>query len=137
MNDLRRILRGQGGFMLLNVVLLTLITSFAAMILLNAATRVRNRQSTLELTALYLANEQLAQLESAAAAGGPLSGGYLGDPDDLTTTNAGAPITFNVATDINGNGSLRRATVTVTWKVDGEDFEFVAERTILIAQQTP
>lgn len=132
-----KILRGQGGFMLLNVVFLTVITSFAAMILLNAAPRVRNPRPTLELTAFYLANEQLAYLESMAARGENLSGTFHGDSDDLISPNISenAPINFNVATNITGSGNLRTATVTVTWQVNGKNFEIQAERKILFVQQ--
>ena len=63
-------LNNQRGFMLLSVVILTLITSFAAMILMNAAPRLTKPQSVLRLTAIHLANEQFAMLESLAASGG-------------------------------------------------------------------
>lgn len=117
--------------MMLNVVFLTLIASLAAMILMNAATRIRNPQSTLRLTALYVANEQLAQLESLAASGNELQEKFLGDPDDLKTTNfsTGEPIEFEVKTDIVGN----KCTVTVSWTVKGREDSVTVERTIWIA----
>ena len=49
-------LNNQRGFMLLNVVILTLITAFAATILMNAAPRLKNPRSVLRLTAIHLAN---------------------------------------------------------------------------------
>ena len=49
MNRIKFILRSERGFLLLNVVFLTLITSVAAMILMNAAPRVRNPQAVLRL----------------------------------------------------------------------------------------
>ena len=56
-------LNNERGFMLLNVVLLTLITSFAAMILMNAAPRLTNPQSVLRLTAIHwLASKSAIQL---------------------------------------------------------------------------
>lgn len=127
-------LKNQQGFMLLNVVFLTLITSFAAMILMNAAPRIRNPQATLRLTALYLANEQFAMLESKAAAGELAAGSYdfLGDDDDLTTINFSEkiPIEFTVKTTVTENGNLRIAEVTIT--IDGdENFKLETERTIL------
>ena len=78
--------------MLLNVVILTLITAFAATILLNAAPRITNPQSVLRLTAIHLANEQFAMLESLAANGELATGNYdfLGKDADLTTQNFGA-----------------------------------------------
>lgn len=126
-----KILTNQRGFMLLNVVFLTLITALAATILMDAAPRIKNPQSVLRLTAIHLANEQFAMLESKAAAGKLTAGNYdfLGDKDDLTTTNAGKPITFTVTTQVTASGNLRNATVTFT--IDGdESFELKAERTI-------
>ena len=104
---------------MLNVVFLTLITSFAAMILLNAAPRVRNSQSQLQLTALYLAEEQFAQLESLAAGGtAPTSSeDFLGKPDDLITKNFGGKdyqVIFSVKTEVSGSNPYQ-VTVTVSW----------------------
>ena len=139
------VLRNQRGFMLLNVVFLTLITAFAATILLNAAVRVKNQQATLRLIALNLANEQFAQLESLAAAGVSISGSYpfLGDKGDLTndsfrkknsaTSTVENPAVFTVETQVSGGDNLR--TVKVTVKIVGdENFEFKAERTMRVAQ---
>ena len=124
----------QRGFALLNVIFLTLITSFAAMILLNAVPRAKNPQSTLRLTALYLANEQCAQLESLAVSGDLESGSYpfKGVAEDLTTENAGAPITFTVNTHVTGGGNLRKVSVKVSWTFGGNDFELESERTMRI-----
>lgn len=141
MNSLK-ILRGQRGFMLLNVVFLTLITAFAATILLNAAPRARNPQSTLRLIALNLANEQFAQLESLAAAGENLRGSYnfLGVADDLKNfsfrkDDSAAPIEFKVNTTVSGSGNLRKAKVTVTI-VGNKNFKLETERTIRVVQPT-
>ena len=127
-------LKNQQGFMLLNVVFLTLITSFAAMILMNAAPRLKNPQSVLRLTAIHLANEQFAMLESKAAAGELAAGSYdfLGDDDNLKTENFSEkiPIEFTVKTTVTENGNLRIAEVTIT--IDGdENFKLETERTIL------
>ena len=139
MNNLRRVLQCQRGFMLLNVIFLTLIISFAAMILLNAAPRVRNHHSTLELTALYLAQEQLAHLESLAVTGSAIGGsyGFLGDNEDLTTENAGSGITteFTVNSTVTNSGDLCDLEVIVSWQSGGKNFDVQLERTILIAQQ--
>ena len=124
------------GFMLLNVVFLTLITSFAAMILLNAAPRVRNPQSVLRLTAVHLANEQFAFIESKAAAG-VLDLTCRVEPEDLTTKNfsEGKPITFTVtSTRKSSDGNLNVVAVKVEWTIDGEDFNFEEERTIRVVQ---
>ena len=134
----------QHGFALLNVVFLTLITSFAAMILLNAVPRAKNPQSTLRLTALYVANEQFAQLESMAAAGELNEGSYSfqGVPEDLTTknltaTDAGAAITFKVTTHVTGDGgNLRNVSVKVSWTFGGKDFELASERKMRVVPKT-
>ena len=138
MSKIKFVLRQQRGFLLLNVIFLTVITSFAAMILLNAAVRVRNPQPTLELTALYLANEQFAVLESRAAAGEQIGGSYsfLGRSEDLTSENLSEKnlVTFTVETQVSGSGNLREAKVTVKWNVGGRDNEFKTKRTIRINQ---
>lgn len=120
--------------MLLNVVFLTVITSFAAMILMNAAPRARNHQSTLRLTAIYLANEQFAELESLAARE-DISGSqpFLGDKDDLTSNNLSAdnPIEFEVTTTVSGG----IAKVKVSWQVGDDEFKIEMERTIGSVQE--
>ena len=137
---MKKFFRDERGFALLGVIFLTVITSFAAMILLNAATRVRNPQSTLQLTALHVANEQFAQLESLAANGTLDAGSYSfkGPDEDLTTENfsLGSPVTFVVDTHVaNGNGNLREVTVKVRWTVGGKNFEIESERTIRVVEQ--
>ena len=129
-----KFLRNERGFLLLNVVFLTLITSFAAMILMNAAPRVRNPQSTLRLTALYLANEQFAELESLATRE-EVNGSqpFLGDKNDLKSNNLSEdnPIEFKVTTNVSGG----HAVVKVSWQVGGKDFEIETERTIGLVQE--
>ena len=131
-------IRNERGFLMLNVVFLTLITSFAAMILLNAAPRVRNSQSRLRLTALYLAEEQFAQLESRAASGtAPTSSEiFLGNPDDLITKNFGGKdyqVTFNVKTEVS-DAAPYPVTVTVSWTDGGKNFEVTVQRMIWVAE---
>ena len=124
-------LLNERGFMLLNVVFLTLITSLAAMILLNAAPRVKNPHTVLRLTAIHLANEQFAMLESLAAMDALPDGSYsfLGDEEDLTTENfsESVPIKFNIMSTVSGN----KVAVTVSWKLGEENFEFEEERTVI------
>lgn len=132
-------LKNERGFLLLNVVFLTLITSFAAVILFNATPQARNPQSTLKLTALHLANEQLAHLESFGATGTLHAGSYsfLGDGDDLVTKNFSEeiPIEFTVTTTVSElEMNLFRAVVTVTWQVNGENYELEVERTIRLVE---
>ncbi|MBR0102021.1 MAG: hypothetical protein IJQ01_00805 [Selenomonadaceae bacterium] len=134
MSQIKSVLGNERGFMLLNVVFLTVITSLAAMILMNAAPRARNHQSTLRLTAIYLANEQFAELESLAARE-DISGSqpFLGNKDDLTSNNLGEdnPIEFKVTTTVSGG----RAKVKVTWQVGDDEFKIEMERTIGIVQE--
>ena len=128
---MNKIFFDQQGFALFNTVILTLITSLAAMILLNAVPRVKNPQATLKLTARYVAEEQFAHLESMAASGSLDAGSYSfqGAPEDLTTENAGAPVKFTVDTQVSlGGKNLRRVTVKLTWQFGGEDFELKSER---------
>ena len=132
-------LRNERGFLLLDVVLLTLITSFAAMILLNSHPQVKNPQSTLKLTALHLANEQLAYLESYGADGTLHTDGYSfqGDDDDLVTKNFSEeiPIEFSVTTSVSSlEVNLYRAVVTVSWQVEGKDYAIESERTIRLVE---
>ncbi len=126
----------ESGFMLLSVIFLTLIISFAAVILMNAGQLKKNSQSTLRQTAIFLANGQLAEIESRAAAGN-LSGGsvpYLGDSDNLTTYNAGKnfPVTFTVRSEVSDTASenLKSATVRVIWIFDGKENEVKFSKTI-------
>lgn len=121
--------------MLLDVVLLTLITSFAAVVLLNAHPQAKNPHSTLKLTALHLADEQLAYLESFGDSGELQAGSYsfLGESEDLVTKNFSAeiPIEFSVTTSVSKlDENLYRAVVKVSWQVEGKDFEIESERTI-------
>lgn len=136
-------INNERGFALLNVIFLMMITSFAAMILLNAAPRVRNPEPTLRLTALYLAEEQFAYLENLAANGEPMESTYefLGDPKELTINNFSEKIsiTFDMETTVTGSGNLRGAKVTVSWTFGGKDFKIETERTILFVpnEETP
>ena len=127
-------LNNERGFMLLNVVFLTLITSFSAMILLNAIPRVRNPHSVLKLTAIHLANEQFAIMESLAAEEGILNLQCLIEPEELTTENfsEGNPIDFKVTSSDKPNGNLHNITVKVEWTVNGKDDFVEIERTIRI-----
>lgn len=118
-----KILNNQRGFMLLNVVFLTLITALAATILMDAAPRIKNPQSVLRLTAIHLANKQFAILESKATEG---ANGFKETSYNLGKDN---PVVFVVEPKVSGSGSLRKVTVTVTIEGD-ESFELKAERTI-------
>lgn len=119
-------IRNERGFLMLNVVFLTLITSFAAMILLNAAPRVRNSQSQLRLTALYLAEEQFAELESAAVL-------EKKAPTTKTTTRNLDGRKYQVEVEVSG-ANPRQVTVTISWTDGGKTFEVKAQRMIWVAE---
>lgn len=125
------------GFMLLQVVFLAMITSIVAMIFLNGVMQTKNRNATLRLTAIHLANEQIAELESRAAQGilpvGSVS--WLGVDDDLTTYNSGAkvPVKFDVKTNVanfSDNSALKKVTVKVEWKIGEEKFQIESEKVV-------
>ena len=112
---------------------------------MNATPRARNPQAVLRLTAIHLANEQLAILEGFAADNNPKPDGvdFLGkvddESDDLTTNNFGKdnPIKFKVETarkDLEQE-KLLMYTVTVSWKVNGKDDSVTLERTVRVGEK--
>lgn len=124
--------------MLLSVVFLTLIVSLSAQILLNANVKVQQRNSTLYLTAINLANEQFAEIESRAAAGTLDEGNFLiKDIEkykaDLESRNGvkedSEPIKFDVSAEV-GEGDLRNVTVTVKWSVGGKENSITSKKMI-------
>ena len=127
-------LKDERGFMLLNIVFLTLITSVAAMILMNAAPRIKNPQALLRLTAIHVANEQFAMIESKAATNGALELQCLVKPEDLTTENLGAdnPVNIKVTSTDKPDGNLHAVTVKVEWTVNGQEDFIEIERTICV-----
>ena len=133
-----KVLRNQRGYMLLNVIALTLITSFSALILMNGAMRFRNNESSLKLIAFHLANEQLAFLESRAAQGENISGSYSFPgkyKDDLIINfDESGTLEFKVDTNVSGSGNLAEVKVIVTWQFNGKDFKIAVERTVYIAE---
>ncbi len=142
-----RMKNNQRGFMLLSVIFLTLVVSTGAMILLHANAKVQQRNSTLYLTAINLANEQFAELESRAAAGSLHGGSYnfLGDIDNLKSYNgldlkkiadgSATPVEFDVETTVADYPieNLREITVTVKWAAGGKE-NFITSKKILRIQ---
>jgi len=119
-----KILNNQRGFMLLNVVFLTLITALAATILMDAAPRIKNPQSVLRLTAIHLANKQFAILESKATEG---ANGFKETSYNLGKDN---PVVFVVTPKVKESGD-DWCTFIVTVTIEGDkSFELEAERTI-------
>lgn len=127
-------IKNERGFLLLNVVFLTLITSFAAMILINAAPRAKNSQSTIRLIALYLAEEQFAELESAAAV-------EKVAPTNSTTTRNFDGRDYTIQTEVSNetevdDENLYKVEVTVSWTDSGKNFSVTAQRRILVAENS-
>ena len=116
------LMKNERGFMLLSAIFLTLIVSVMASILFNANAKVQQRNSTLYLTAINLANEQFAILESGANIEIPAEDkiSYNGVKENSQ------PIEFRVYKNING----REVTVKVEWEVNGETKTFESTKTI-------
>ena len=115
-------MNNERGFMLLSAIFLTLIVSVMASILFNANVKVQQRNSTLYLTAINLANEQFAILESGANIEIP-------EEDKISYNGVkenSPPIRFRVSKNING----REVTVKVEWEVNGETKTFESVKTI-------
>lgn len=132
---MKKFLYNERGFMLLNVVFLTLITSFAAMILFNAAPRIKNPHSVLRLTAIHLANEKFALIESNAVENGILDLNCSVNQEHLTTKNLGKgkSTTFTVtANKKNSNGNTHEVTVKVEWSINEQQDYIEIERTIRV-----
>lgn len=116
------LMKNERGFMLLGAIFLTLIVSIMAAILFNANVKVQQRNSTLYLTAINLANEQFAILESGADIEIP-------DEDKISYNGVkenSEPIRFRVSKSINGS----EVTVKVEWTVNGENQTFESKKII-------
>ena len=101
----------QRGFMLLSAVFLTLIVSFMSTLTLQAVTYSHKNSTADELTAINLADEQFAMIESLAAQDNLKQSSYdfLGDKDDLLER-------FKVETAVVGDDNLREVKIKVTWE---------------------
>ena len=116
------LMKNERGFMLLSAIFLTLIVSIMAMILFNANVKVQQRNSTLYLTAINLANEQFAILESGANIEIP-------EEDKISYNGVkenSEPIKFRVSKSISGS----EVTVKVEWEVNGKTETFESTKTI-------
>ena len=129
--------------MMMNVIFLTLITSFTALIFLNGAERVSESDSALRLTALNLAEEQFAEIESLAEKNNLSAGSYnfLGDENNLK--NFGlykdedlqnkTPAEFKVSADVeNYQDNLKNVKVTVKCTRAGKNFEIELEKIVRV-----
>ena len=117
----------QRGFMFLSAIFLTLIVALMAQIILHANSKVQQRNSTLYFTAINLANEQFAILESGAKIDIP--------PEDKKSYNGvdenSVPIEFDVSCNLEKDlGTLKEYKVTVIWTVNGETEKFESTKII-------
>lgn len=135
MIELKKIFN-ERGFMLMSVIFLVMMTSLAALVVMNGAKKVVNQNSALRIIALHLAEEQFAEIERRAAHGDTLTNfGFLGDPNDLKNyyDSRGEndpevkPIIFDVTTSIKADS---RVEVKVKWTLDGEEYSIAIEKLI-------
>ena len=118
----RRAERGQGGFFLIEVLVLSFIVlSCGAAVMMYRVLDRSRAASEAELTAIYLAQEQLARLEAQPAA-------YLRAHEEPPWLGEGSmPLEMNqVAFDVSSRvvpsaetTSLASAEVRVSWSTDG------------------
>ena len=131
------------GFMMLNVIFLTLIVSFTALIFLNGAARINNSGAELRIVALNLANEQFAEIESLAAQGKLYAGNinFLGDKEDLKNfgfykdadLQTKTPVIFSVTSTVknfSGYENLFNVEIKVAWNFAGKDFDIKLEKIV-------
>lgn len=125
----------QRGFMFLSAIFLTLIVAITAQIFLHANSKVQQRNSTLYFTAINLANEQFAVMESIADLEGVIDTSCHVSEAERKSLNGmsetATPIEFKIST--SAAGSI--VTVKVEWIVNGET-KFI-ESTKIIRQSIP
>ena len=100
----------QRGFMLLSAVFLTLIVSFMATLTLQAVTYSHKNSTADELTAINLADEQFAMIESLAAQD------RLSEVTDFNGKSE-LPEGFKIETNReSSDGNIYKYKITVTWE---------------------
>lgn len=115
------------GFMFLSAIFLTLIVSLMATMLLTANVKTQQRNSTLYLTAINLANEQFALLESNSGLEIPAE-----DKKSYNGMSQNAePIEFRISKSFSGS----EVTVKIEWTVNGKTETFESTKTILTEKQ--
>lgn len=123
-------IRNERGFLMLSAIFLTLIVSIMAMIFFNANLKVQQRNSLLYFTALNLANEQFAMLESLAAQGEIDTACHV-PAEYLKTFNGvnenSAPVEFKIFTTLNDKSTY---TVKVEWTVNGKTKNIESTKTV-------
>ena len=120
-------LNNQRGFMFLSAIFLTLIVSLMATMLLTTNVKIQQRNSTFYLTAINLANEQFALLESN-------SGLEIPEEDKISYNGVkedSQPVKFRISKNFNGS----EVTVKVEWEVNGKTETFESTKTILTENQ--
>lgn len=126
---MKKIFFNERGYIFVEVIFLTLITSFVAAMLLNGISKLQNNSATLQITAQHLVNEQFALIENYAIYGGS----YQIDSADLKTYNMDEnfPIEFDVQTDIkNYSENILKAVVKVSWSFGEKNFAIEQEKLI-------
>ncbi len=129
------------GFIMMNVIFLTLIVSFTALIFLRGTEILgSDSNSTCRLIAINLANEQFAEIENLASEG-RLSVGkknFLGDAQDLKnfglySSTDKTPVEFEVETEVkNYSGNLCKVEILVRWTLVDKDFELPFEKIVRV-----
>lgn len=128
------------GFMLMSVIFLLMMTSIAALVVMNGAKKVINQNSALRIIALHLAEEQFAEIERKVANDNDnalQNFSFLGDQNDLKNYYDSnneknpevKPIIFDVTTSV---GHDSRVEVKVKWTLDGEEYSIAIEKLIYI-----
>lgn len=133
----------QQGFLFFNVIFLTLILSFTALIFLNGIKFLNEDTSALNFTAINLANEQFAEIEFLAAENNLSAGNYnfLGDANNLKTFGLyndkilqnKIPAEFTVTTSISDyKNNLKNVKITVKCTSAKNNFEIELEKLVRI-----
>ena len=120
------ILRNNKGFIFIEVMFLTLILSFTAMMVFNTleSSIKSNRMSAIRLAAMHIANAHMAEIEEYVDSNKsfPASSYTLLTDDDLIRENffgISGTVTFNINTQINeSNANKGSVTVKVSWTIN-------------------
>ena len=120
------ILRNNKGFIFIEVLFLTMIVSFAALLVVNALELAirSDRMSAIRTAAIHLANARIAEIEeyNLARSSFQVPSDTLLTADDLIRENffgISGTVRFNINTKINESSTTKgNVTVTVSWTVN-------------------
>ena len=120
------ILRNNKGFIFIEVLFLTMIVSFAALLVVNALELAirSDRMSAIRTAAIHLANARIAEIEeyNLARSSFQVPSDTLLTADDLIRENffgISGTVRFNIDTKINESSTTKgNVTVTVSWTVN-------------------